>query len=229
MYARIAQSSQDFDFVVALIFTGGPVLSGHPVRCQTFYRSSQSTGSHRGSRTTKRNYTVLTSEVYINFTVYKAKIHKSLVFRVKWLNLKQHAEFFYSFNCIFWKGNLLSFTFVLKFKLKIKLRVIPLYSSAVYMKLTSQHVNYRLLFYVNTPVSNDGYTLHRSCIEVCGNIYVNYMDWNTEFVIVFWQDLYDVSLSESRVLSKESSTFHGFNLYLIQEMAQVKSFFQFRI
>lgn len=64
-----AQSSQDFDFVVPLIFTGGPVLSGRLVRCRTFYRSSRSTGSHRGSRTTKRNYTVLTSEVYINFTV----------------------------------------------------------------------------------------------------------------------------------------------------------------
>lgn len=71
-------------------------------------------------------------------------------------------NFFYSFNCIFWKGNLLSFTFVLKFKLKIKLRVIPLYSFAVYMKLTSQHVNNRLLFYVNILVSNDGsaYTGH---------------------------------------------------------------------
>lgn len=145
-------------FGVPLIFTGGPVSSGRLVRCRTFYRSSQSTGSPRGSRTTKRNYTVLTSEVYINFTVYKAKIHKSLVCWVKLLNLKLHARVFSSFNCIFWKGNLLSFTFVLKFKLKIKLRVIPLYvSSAVYMKLTSQHVNYRLLFYVNTPVSNDGF------------------------------------------------------------------------
>lgn len=67
MYARKAQSSQDFDFVVALIFTG--VLSGRPVRCQTFYRSSQSTGSPPGSRTTKKNSTVLTSEV----NMYKAK------------------------------------------------------------------------------------------------------------------------------------------------------------
>lgn len=150
------------------------MLSGRLVRCRTFYRSSRSTGSHRGSLTMKRNYTVLTSEVYINFTVYKAKIHKSLVSRVKWLNLKLHAGVFSSFNCIFWKGNILSFTFVLKFKLKIKLRVIPLYSSAVYMKLASQHVDYRLLFYVNTPVSNDGYTLHRSCIEVCGNICKQY-------------------------------------------------------
>lgn len=63
IYARKAQSSQDFDFVVPLIFTGGPVLSGRPVRYRTFYRSSQSTGSPPGSRTTKKNSTVLTSEV----------------------------------------------------------------------------------------------------------------------------------------------------------------------
>lgn len=48
-------------------------------------------------------------------------------------------------------------------------------------------------------------------------------------MIDFWQDLYDVSLSESSVLSKESPTFHGFNLYLIQEMAQVKGFFPVHI